>query len=66
MLKRRRFRQTESLQDRLASFAQQMRDKAALLPPSPEKDDLLTRARRADTASHIDDWANSLGLQPPK
>jgi hypothetical protein len=66
MLKRRRFKQTVSLHDRLASFAKEMRDKASLMPPSREKDDLLKRASLADTACHIDDWANSPGLQPPK
>jgi hypothetical protein len=66
MVKRRRFKQSVPLHDRLAYFANEMRDKASLLPPGREKDDLLNRASRADTASQIDDWANSLGLQPPK
>jgi hypothetical protein len=63
---RRRFKQMEPLQDRLASFAKNIREKASLLPQGPEKDKLLRKARRADTASHLDDWANSPGLQPPK
>jgi len=66
MQKRRRFKQTTSLHDRLSSFAKEMRDKASLMPPGREKDDLLKRASRADTASHLDDWANSAGLLPPK
>jgi hypothetical protein len=66
MYRRRRSRQAESLQDRLASFAKNVREKASLLPPGAEKDDLLRKARQADTASHLDDWANSRGLQPPK
>jgi len=66
MQTRYRFKQTMSLQDRLASFAKEMRDKASLMPPSREKDDLLERASRADTASHLDDWTNSAGLLPPK
>lgn len=65
MIKRRRFKQTQSLQDRLAIFAKDARDKAEALPAGPEKEDLLKRARQADTASHIDEWANSTGLQPP-
>ena len=65
MLKRRRFKQTESLQHRLATFAKDARDKAASLPDGPEREDLLKRARQADTALHIDAWANSPGLQPP-
>jgi hypothetical protein len=63
---RRRFKQTISLKERLVSFAKQVRDKASLLPPGAEKDSLLEKARRADTAAHLDEWANSPGLQPPK
>ena len=66
MLRRRRSKQTESLKDRLASFAKDMREKASLLPPGREQDDLFKRASQADTAAHIDDWANSPGLQPPR
>ena len=65
MKTRRHFKQTESLQDRLAAFAKKARDQAAALPAGAERDDLLRRARQADTASHIDDWANSSGLQTP-
>jgi hypothetical protein len=65
MLKRRRFSQTKSLQDRLAAWAEEVRERAAKLPPGPERDALLKKLRQADTASHLDDWANSPGLQPP-
>jgi hypothetical protein len=63
-MQRRRFKQTISLKDRLASFAVEIRKKASELRPGPERDALLKRARQADTASHIDEWANSPG--PPK
>ncbi len=66
MLIRRRFQQAVSLKDRLAFFSKQLRDKAAELHPGPERDDLLRRARIADTAAHIDAWANSPGLRPPR
>ena len=65
-MQRRRDKQTIPLKDRLASFAREVREKASQLRPGPERDDLLKRAQRADTASHIDEWANSPGLQPPK
>jgi hypothetical protein len=65
-MQRRRFKQTVSLKDRLASFAEEIREKASRLRPGPERDGLLKRASRADTASHIDEWANSPGLHPPK
>jgi len=66
MLKRCRFKQTISLQDRLAAFAQESREKAARLQPGFARDDMLKKARQADIASRLDDWANSPGLQSPK
>ena len=65
-MQRRREKQTVSLKDRLASFSKELKDKATELRPGPERDAVLKRARIADTASHIDEWANSLGLRPPK
>jgi hypothetical protein len=65
-MQRRRVKQTKSLKDHLASFAKEALDKAQHLPSGTERDELLKKARRADTASHIDEWANSPGLQPPK
>ena len=65
MFKRRRFKQTTSLQERLAAFAESARNKAIALPPGSEQDDLLERARQADTALHIEDWLNSPGLKAP-
>jgi hypothetical protein len=66
MSQRRRFKQTTSLKERLASFARQVRDKASRLPPGAERDAMLKKASQADTAAHLDGWANSAGLQPPK
>jgi hypothetical protein len=66
MQRRRRTKQTTSLKDRLASFAKKAFDEAQRLPSGPERDQLLKKARQADTASHIDEWANSPGLQPPR
>nr|WP_249780163.1 hypothetical protein [Bradyrhizobium sp. dw_411] len=66
MFNRRRFRQSVPLRDRLISFANEVRMKADLLPPGRERDDLLKKERQADTASHLNDWADSPGLQPPK
>lgn len=65
MLKRHRFKQLLSLKDRLALFAKDARKRAGELPPGPAKDHMLRKARQADTASHIDEWVNSSGLQPP-
>ena len=60
------FKNTLTFPDRLKTFADELKAKAAELRPGPERDSLLRRARQADVASHIDEWANSPGLQPPK
>jgi hypothetical protein len=65
MFKRRSFRH-ESLTDRLTSFAKGVREKASLLPPGMKQEDLLRKARQADTAFHMDEWLSLPGLQPPK
>ena len=63
---RRRLTHTLSLNERLKVFSQQLKAKAAKLRPGVEQDALLQRARIADTASDIEEWANSPGLRPPK
>jgi hypothetical protein len=65
MLKRRRFKQPLSLKDRLGLFAKDARASADELPPGPAKDNLVRKARQADTAMHLHEWVNSVGLQPP-
>lgn len=67
MQTRRRFKQQPSLQDRLASFAKLAREKASVLRPGAEKNELLRKAGQADnTAANLNEWASSPGLQPPK
>jgi hypothetical protein len=50
---------------RLKQEADSDRARAADLPPGQQRDALLRKARQADTAAHIDEWASSPGLQPP-
>jgi hypothetical protein len=59
-------KQTDSLTDRVSAFAAETREKANSLPPGPERDALMKKIRQADTAAHLDQWAQSPGLQPPK
>lgn len=66
MSERRRFKQTTSLQDRLAAFAADLHEKAAKIPPGLERDMLLKKERQTDVAIHLQEWANSPGLRPPK
>jgi len=66
-MQRQRSRQSTSLNDRLASFAKKLRKQASLLPPGEEKESLLEKAKRADTAwSDVKRWVDSPELQPPK
>jgi len=65
MVKRRRFKQPITLQDRIVAWAKEVRAQAAALPPGPEQDMLLKKVRQAEVALKLEDWANSPGLQPP-
>lgn len=64
-MKRRRFKHTIPLKDRLTEWAKDVMAKAQALPPGPDKDGLMKKARPADTAAHLNDWANYPGLRPP-
>jgi len=62
----RRFKQQLTLQDRLFLRAKQGQEQASRVPPGPEREALLKRARQAEIANHLDEWVRSPGLQPPK
>jgi hypothetical protein len=66
MPRRRRFKQTLTLEERLAEAAKNLREQAKALPPSAEREELIRKARQTDIASHMNEWLTSLGLQPPK
>ncbi|WP_354095290.1 hypothetical protein [Bradyrhizobium sp. RT10b] len=66
MKQRRRFTQTVSLEERLAEEAKRLREQAKTLPHSPQREDLLRRARQAETGSHMSEWLRSPGLRPPE
>jgi hypothetical protein len=63
---RRRFKQTQSLEERLSREAKRLREEAKLLPPGAKRDEMIRKARRAETASDMYGWLSSPGLQPPK
>lgn len=65
MANRRRFEQSKSFKDRLEAFRDDLRARAATAAPV-ERDNLLRRARQADTAAHLDEWANSGEFRPPR
>jgi hypothetical protein len=54
------------LQDRLALHALRLKEEANSLRPGPEREAMIRRARQAETASHVDDWLLSPGLQAPR
>ena len=66
MPQRRRFRQSVSLRDRLTVFIRTMREQADSEIDGTKRDELLEKARKAETAVEMDGWANSRELQPPK
>jgi hypothetical protein len=65
-VQRRKFKHTQSLEVRLAEEAKRLRQEAKLLPPSVERDELIRRARQAETGLHMSEWLTSPGRQPPK
>ena len=64
-MQRRRFNQSESLEQRLTKEALELRTQAELLPPSPAREVMLRKARQAETGSHMSEWLRSPGLQSP-
>ncbi|MBB4382928.1 hypothetical protein GGD61_007626 [Bradyrhizobium sp. SBR1B] len=64
--RRRRFKQAVPLEDRLALEADRLREEAQALPHGLEREHLMRKARQCETGSHVSEWLNSPGLQPPK
>jgi hypothetical protein len=60
-MQRLRFKHTTSLEERLAEEAKRWREQAEPLPPEPERDELMRKARQADTACHLNQWLASPG-----
>jgi hypothetical protein len=64
--KRNRRKQTKSTSERLLEAAAEARSQASLLPPGPLRQELLRKAREAETAANLNEWLTSPGLRPPK
>lgn len=62
---RRRIKQTQSLEERLAHEAKNLREQAKLLPPGAVREALLRKAQQTETASDLSGWLRSPGLRPP-
>ncbi|TGN88852.1 hypothetical protein EOW77_0008320 [Bradyrhizobium yuanmingense] len=65
MERRRRLKQILSFEERLARECQGLREEAQSLPPGFRRDQLLRKARQCETGSHVSEWLQSPGLQPP-
>jgi hypothetical protein len=65
-MQRRGFNEQAPLDQRLEEHAKRLRKEAQGTPPGVKRDDLIRRARQAETAAHVQDWLSSPGLQPPR
>lgn len=64
---RRRFKQTTSLEERIAERAAEIRAQLEALPPgSEERGRLEKKARVAEVGANMNEWLTSPGLQAPK
>ena len=54
------------LQDRLMLEAMRLEDEANKLPPGSLRDARIRKDRQAVTASHVNEWLSSPGLQGPQ
>jgi hypothetical protein len=66
MFQRARFTQTESLEARLASEAIRLRKEAEQVRHGPARDQILRKARQAETGSHMSSRLRSSELRSPK
>lgn len=54
--RRRRVKQTHSLEERLTEEAMSLREQAKALPPSAEREALLRKARHDETTADLTEW----------
>jgi hypothetical protein len=55
-----------SFQVRVSRAAKELEEQAWQMPPGPERDGLLRKARQINVSEHLIDWLTSPGLQPPE
>jgi hypothetical protein len=64
-MQRRRRSAPHSFEDQIAAEKSRLEEQAATLPSGPQGDALLKKIRQLETASHMNEWLTSPGLQPP-
>jgi hypothetical protein len=62
--KRRRFKQTTTLAERLTAQAGRLRNQASSLPPGSEQTELWHKVRQTETALRLDQWLASTESSP--
>jgi hypothetical protein len=66
VVRRRRFKKPSDLVARLKAEASHLRKQAQGMPAGVRRDELMQKARQAETTARVTEWATSPGLQPPK
>jgi hypothetical protein len=59
-------RKKPSIEEKWHEQAETFKREAAKLPHGGEREELLRKARRLETASHMMDWLSSPGLASPQ
>jgi hypothetical protein len=55
-----------TFEQRLAQEAHRVKERAKTLPQGKERELLSRKAQQLETASRINEWISSPGLQPPR
>jgi hypothetical protein len=65
-MQRRKRSVSHKFEDQIAAEKTRLEAQIAKLPPGPERDALHRKIRQMETALHINEWASTRELQPPK
>ncbi|MBR1277947.1 hypothetical protein [Bradyrhizobium sp. AUGA SZCCT0283] len=55
-----------TFEENIAAEKAKLEAQVAQLKPGPQMDGLLKKIRQLETASHMNEWLSSPGLQPPE
>jgi hypothetical protein len=66
ILKRRRFKRSHTLEDRLPMESSRLREEAETMKAGPAREDVLRKVRQAETGAHMSAWLRSPGVQAPQ
>jgi hypothetical protein len=64
-MQRRRFKKSETLEERLVQQAAKFREQARIAAPGIDRERFIRAARQAETVSRMTAWLNSNELRPP-